>query len=423
MKAFPDDSAFSNLQNILSRKLQAHFNARGERIDDVDVEEFPNKGYVRRENYSWNNYEPDRYAQEGLQYLQEELKHIAPKLEVKVVDLPLLSVDPDVPEADSQLHYVKQLGIFAKEEILPGECILEEKSLLTAVSRLHDTYCDACSALLPMTSAVDGIPPVSCEECDEVFFCSMQCHDLAQEKYHSSLCGVTVGEDAVPAREAADNLYTLLLIRALALAETQDVHPLELKEVRYIWGDYHSHDLDSAWQADHEGRLSDPFGSVPQTLPFSFSNNVLVPLHILEKMDVNIFTQSHRYDTWVCNTLYAKFRGTASAQQGLDGRPEIGAVHPMWCLANHSCDPNVSWNWQGSMRFWAREQLVDWKGRDPSKGPGIKTGEEIFSHYCDISLPVKERREWAVGALGGDCVCPRCIWEAAHEGSDASATS
>lgn len=44
-------------------------------------------------------------------------------------------------------------------------------------------------------------------------------------------------------------------------------------------------------------------------------------------------------------------------------------------------------------------------------GKGIKKGDEILSHYCDIELKVKERREWAAGALGGVCVCDRCVWE------------
>jgi len=94
----------------------------------------------------------------------------------------------------------------------------------------------------------------------------------------------------------------------------------------------------------------------------------------------------------------------------------------MWCLANHSCDPNVAWEWQGSMRLWTREQLVDWKGRDPSLQPGLKKGEEVLSHYCDVRLPVKERREWASGALGGVCVCQRCVWEDNETQSQAETT-
>ncbi|KAF1951703.1 hypothetical protein CC80DRAFT_480519 [Byssothecium circinans] len=405
LKAFPNTITFPAYQTTLIERLQQYFEAKGENFNDADIQKYPDKGRVRRELYPWNDYEPDRFAAEVLQFLNDELDQIAPKLEVKVAELPLLS-ESSTPNAGTK--YVKQLGVFAKVDIPPGEEILKEKSLLTAVSRLHDSYCDACS--VPLSNQQDAEAEIlSCEECNEVFFCSQECHDLAQDTYHPSLCGVDI-DRKVSASEAADSLHTLLVIRAIALAETQDVHPLELKEVRYIWGDYHGRNLEQAWQPD-----VDAFGSLPRTLPFSFEANVLRPLHILEKMDVNIFEQSHRYDTWVFNTLYAKLRGTASARQGLDGRPEIGAVHPMWCLTNHSCDPNVSWEWCGSMRFWTRTHPIEWKGRDASKSPGLKKGEEVFSHYCDVRLPVKERREWAVGALGGLCMCERCVWEASTE--------
>jgi hypothetical protein len=209
--------------------------------------------------------------------------------------------EASLPSADNT--FVKQLGIFAKEDISPGEEILTEKSPLTGISRLHDFYCDCCSILLSSASNDQETATISCEECEEVFFCSEECHDIAQDKYHPSLCGV-VTEEKVKPSEVADVLYTRLLVRAMGLAETQDVHPLDLKEVRYIWGDYHGLNLAEKCTLD-----SDPFASVPQTLAFSFEANILRPLHILEKMDVNIYEQSHRYDTWIFNTLYAKFRG------------------------------------------------------------------------------------------------------------------
>ncbi|KAJ4989802.1 Wd tetratricopeptide repeat domain-containing protein [Stagonosporopsis vannaccii] len=412
-RAFPDHDTFRRYDEALTSILQALYEKDGENVDDIEVDNYPDKGLVRRENYPWNEYEPDRHSKQCLQFLNDEMANIAPRLEVRVSELPLLTTEPSSEKPANEVKFVKQLGVFAKEDIAPGEEVLNEKSLLTAVSRLHDVYCDACSTTLPESGADKNI--LSCDECDEVFFCSEECHDLAQDTYHPSICGVSVDQGKVPAREAADSLYSILLVRALALAETQDLHPLELKELRYIWGDYHGTDLDTAWQNCCDGEHVDAFAGAPRTLPFSFNNNIIKPLHLLEKMDVNIFTQSFRYDTWVFNTIYAKLRGTASAQQGLDGRPEIGAVHPMWCLANHSCDPNVAWEWQGTMKFWTREKLVDWKGRDPSKGPGLKKGEEVFGHYCDVRLPVKERREWAVGALGGDCMCPRCVWEEAEQ--------
>ena len=45
-----------------------------------------------------------------------------------------------------------------------------------------------------------------------------------------------------------------------------------------------------------------------------------------------------------------------------------------------------------------------WKG-------GLAAGEEVLNHYCDVDLDVLARREWAVGALGGWCLCERCVWE------------
>ncbi|RYO23759.1 hypothetical protein AA0111_g9052 [Alternaria arborescens] len=410
-KAFPKELIFEDHEKTLWKHLRSHFEREGESAEDVDVEEYPDKGFVRRERYPWNHHEPDRFSKECLDFLNEELADIAPRLEVRASELPILNTTLISNGTTPENRYTKQLGLFAKDDITPGSTVLEEKSLLTAISRLHESYCDAC--VIPLSNGDDTV--ISCEECDEVFFCSEECHDLAQDHYHPALCGVSVDQGKVPAREAADYLYFLLLVRALALSETQDVHPLELKEVRYIWGDYHGQDLNVAWQAASSGGSSDAFTGLPQTLPFSFKSNVLMPLHVLEKMDINIFTQSQRYDTWIFNTLYAKFRGTASARQGLDGRPEISAVHPMWCLANHSCDPNVAWEWRGSMRFWTREELVDWKGRDPSIGPGLKKDEEVFGHYCDVRLSVKDRREWASGALGGDCMCDRCVWEEAEE--------
>ncbi len=304
---------------------------------------------------------------------------------------------------------VKQLGVFAKEDIEPGETVLNEVSLLTATARAHDLFCDACSARLTNvnTNAPENLSaPVACTECDDALFCSEACSDLAQSSYHAAICGKDIEAIArdVPASDSSDALYCLLLMRILAMAETQDAHPLDLPEVKYIWGDY-----DAATGFDHS-EYSNPSLGIRSRLPFTFNENVLMPLHVLDRMEVNIF-KSPRYDTWVINTLFAKFRGTASAKQGIDGRPEVGAVHPLWCLANHSCDPNVSWDWSGGMKLWARQQRALWEGKEERAAAGLQKGQEVLSHYCDITLSVKERRAWAVGALGGLCTCERCQWE------------
>jgi hypothetical protein len=203
-------------------------------------------------------------------------------------------------------------------------------------------------------------------------------------------------------------MYSLLLLRTFAMAEQQNLHPLDLPEVKYIWGDYLVPTRSSTGSI-----TADPFCDQPRTLPFSYKYNILIPLNMLEKLGIDPFT-SPLASLWVINTLYAKFRGTASARPARDGRTEVAAVHPMWCLANHSCDPNVAWEWQGSIRFTVRQERTQWVGRKPESkaAPGIAAGEEVLGHYCDIDLPVQERREWAVGALGGFCKCPRCLFEA-----------
>lgn len=66
------------------------------------------------------------------------------------------------------------------------------------------------------------------------------------------------------------------------------------------------------------------------------------------------------------------------------------------------------------MKLWARPTRVMEK-HGAQKEPGIKAGEEILNHYCDVELPVTERREWAKGSLGGWCMCHRCRREAADE--------
>ncbi|KAF1814892.1 hypothetical protein P152DRAFT_471551 [Eremomyces bilateralis CBS 781.70] len=401
------------LEDETLRILNTHgINAESiEAIDQHALDKIPDQGYARREIYPWNHFEENRFEEENLQQLNNLISIVAPRLEVRATTLPILL------EGSNLEQLSEQLGVFAKEDIQPGDTILEEVSLLTANGRLYGEYCDACSAPLPPLdkknpSHVAGA--VECEDCQEIF-CSQTCKDLAMESYHPALCDTAtsaLAKDA-PAKQAPDALYALLLLRTLAMAETQGKHPLALDELRWIWGDFTNHGTPTAVD-------SDP----PRTLPWSFKWNVVIPLNMLEKMDVNIFdTRSSeeddesgsenpgRYDIWVFNTLYAKFRGTASARLGPDGRPEVGAVHPLWCLANHSCDPNVEWNWLGKMTFQVREQMAKWAGKSERSIAGLRKGDEVFGYYCDVRLNVQERREWAKGALGGPCRCPRCSWE------------
>jgi hypothetical protein len=62
-------------------------------LDDVHLDRYPDRGHVRRELYVWNEHEPDRYSDEAVRYLNDQMVKVAPKLEVKVVELPDLRED------------------------------------------------------------------------------------------------------------------------------------------------------------------------------------------------------------------------------------------------------------------------------------------------------------------------------------------
>lgn len=369
---------------------------------------------VRRELYPWNTHEPDRFSEETLTFLNSQLKKNAPKCEIMAVDLPLLTRF-DHSTDHKRGSVVKQLGMFARERIAPLERVLLEPSTLSANTRLFEPLCDACSTALPEIASDSEC--ASCLSCNEVCFCSKTCHERAQETYHPAVCGFQdhdiVAKDPSP-DSAADKLYLLLVARTIAMAQTQDKHPLDLNDTKFLWGDFTSSSAPAT-----------------RTLPFDFQTNIAQPIHILEHMGLDPYTplMLERYDIWVLNTMFAKFRGVASAK--LNPRtlcPDVAAVHPLWSLANHSCAPNVKWQWgaeenncenreKGAMGLSARGEadMVQW-GTERRFG-GIMKGEEILNHYCDIEMDFKQRREWAIGALGGICMCERCKWESSQTDS------
>ncbi|KAL8734963.1 MAG: hypothetical protein Q9181_003012, partial [Wetmoreana brouardii] len=283
--------------------------------------ELPEQYLARRELYPWNDHEPDRFSKESLYFLNERMKKIAPKCEVRATSLPVLETKASTNDLLKPSVTNLQLGVFATEDIAPYETVLQETSILTANNRLHDPLCDACSAPLPPTSLLD--PPLpSCPECEDIIFCSPACHDLAISLYHPATCGKpdleAIAKDPSPLA-ATNALYLLLLGRTFAMSETQNVHPLDLPETKYLWGDFSPPAV-----FEYTTSTLHPEGGKP--LSFTFEESILAPLHLLQKMDIDIFASLPTTDTWIISTLFAKFRGVASARMNpRTGMPEVCA--------------------------------------------------------------------------------------------------
>jgi hypothetical protein len=420
-------------QNLHRKEVHNYGDASRTEIEPARLR---NIGYARREIYRWNKHEPGRSSSQAVDSLNRSLKPVAPDLEVRSVELPVLEgpsdADPIPTGAAARSSTLKpaqfdesitsvQFGLFAKVDLPESSPVLHEASVLTAVRPLDASLCHNCGSILsePSTNPADGPDgPVCCPSCaNAAVFCSQSCLNIAQIKYHGTTCG---NEDIDPlgrddnSDTPSEDLYFLLLTRAFAMSHAQNTHPLELPETKYLWGEFVSKPT-----SEHSG---------PPSLPFSFQHNIVLPFRLLSTLseqhpDMSPFSARGLdwYDTWVVETLYAKFRGVASARQSTwDGKPEVAAVHPLWCLANHSCAPNVEWGWGRERVFRVREKPIVWDDRkDTSRveWKGVKAGEEILSHYCDVNLHVKDRREYMLGSLGGQCMCERCVWEVKQEQS------
>ena len=180
-----------------------------------------------------------------------------------------------------------------------------------------------------------------------------------------------------------------------------------------------------------------------------------IPVRALQQFGVDVFADLE-WDTWVVFTVFARLENNSC------GCVVSEAVMPLFSAFNHSCEPNVAWArdvggppLSVGMASVGDGELGDQEGEDegaksasgdvgpqddaaeeeesgiPSlAAPGIdhattvvttlrdvQEGEQLFVEYDSFAhdTSVVERRERLRKWLVGDCMCTRCVREAAAE--------
>ncbi|ETN43564.1 uncharacterized protein HMPREF1541_02723 [Cyphellophora europaea CBS 101466] len=430
----------------------------------VSIDDSAHFGLSRREVYPWNRYEGDRMSDAALAEINSRLSIASEgQLEVRKTILPdLYSKNGAIPTLEDQTADMRldseevpatkkenaQLGLFATRDLPPNTRILTERSALTAIRPHGESLCDACAGDISLLPASER---QACPGCG-IPFCSPECHDVAMKTYHAPniddeeteegyppatapFCPGSTGEADIAnlgRAESSDtpewDLYFLLVVRALQMAETLDCHPLEIWECKYLWGSFEAGP--SLGMMAAAGSPSGAKVRLKRSLPFSLQHHVELPLQwfellMLSREDSAPYTRKWiwRYDWWVVQTLYAKFRGVADARMSSwTGEPETAGVFALWCTANHSCEPGVRWEGGGIRTLTVRAERVGQPQDGEGEWRGLKGGEEVWNHYTDVEeKDFKVRRDWLREVLGGDCRCQRCEREE-REGREAQTT-
>ena len=92
LKMHPSDPELVSIKDQIEKKAVNEGLPNSTTFGIESMEDYPNKGLVRREIYAWNTHEPDRYSEESVRYLNEIMQRVAPKLAVGVTELDDLAI-------------------------------------------------------------------------------------------------------------------------------------------------------------------------------------------------------------------------------------------------------------------------------------------------------------------------------------------
>lgn len=117
-------------------------------------------------------------------------------------------------------------------------------------------------------------------------------------------------------------------------------------------------------------------------------------MKILQTLGVDVF-KDMRFDSWALQTLILRIEN--NKDENKEGEVMFTAIHPLFCMFNHDCDPSARWTGYhqgGPVSVVAK--------RD------IKEGEEISVTYITEMPLEKDRRPRLMAQIGTVCGCARC---------------
>lgn len=113
LASFPKSAISDSLQESILAKVSQYFGTQDTSLSDINVDDFPERTFVRRELYLWNTHEPDRFSPESIRELNEQLDQVAPRLEARVTELPVLHESSSSKCVVKSLILLRNLDLFS----------------------------------------------------------------------------------------------------------------------------------------------------------------------------------------------------------------------------------------------------------------------------------------------------------------------
>ncbi|CAG8574881.1 1214_t:CDS:1 [Acaulospora morrowiae] len=340
-------------------------------------------------DYPWDRKrQENRCSDANIQLLQKEL---TPYLQCNVSVGRVTFANSNSSNSSSSGFSSFQIGVFTEDDIPEGMVIWKEEPFLV-VHPYTIPRCHHCARRIRGVNNEhpEAPPNFKCEKsnCDEVF-CSKQCYEMAESRYHTLLCG----KDLQPllslvrqGKSGNNDKNPMMLLKLFAIAKIKKISPLDVSNIRYL-------------SQFHPSKPSSPsIHNTSTTLPAILIEYYLETLSIL-----GISPYDAKYDFWIYITLFNILR------VNVFGSPGYLCLYRFISLINHSCQFNIT-----TLHLISNDEdrtpKYEFEENDMAviSSREIERGEQILASYCDPNISKMRRGMVLVPTYGFECDCEKC---------------